>query len=130
MCRKKHFNINHIPFWSNKIVPYLYLSIHTLVGSSHLLCKIIYEKKSSTKKKKKKKSLKKSNLNVWEKKNCVWSWCLLCLLWSSKKKIVFDHDAYCVFIYDRIIEKIERKKLVICATSKKKAIILLMNKIV
>ena len=55
---------------------------------------------------------------------------LIVLVMIQQKKIVFDHDAYCVFIYDRIIEKIEKKKLVICATSKKKAIILLMNKIV
>ena len=44
---------------------------------------------------------------------------LIVLVMIQQKKIVFDHDAYCVFIYDRIILKIE-KKLVICTTSKKK----------
>ena len=66
---------------------------------------------------------------MFEKKKIVFDHGAYCACYDPAKKIVFDHDAYCVFIYDRIIEKIE-KKLVICATSKKKAIILLMNKIV
>ena len=76
------------------------------------------KKKSSTTKKKFEKKPKQIKPECLRKKNCV-DHGAYCACFDSAKKIVFDHDAYCVFIYDWIIEKIE-KKLVICATSKKK----------